>query len=528
MELKRILARDGRSATEQAIALYGRDVLMIANNQVDGQTELIVAIDLHIAAPVVAPVTLHPAPQGGAFADTFERVSLGLEETETDASPGATSTAAIGLLDLASSPSKQLAWAAPAPASALLVASTARLAAAAVLPTAAEPTVDAQSEQQERLRSREIVNLVRQELAVLREELQTARQLGAWQSTLEVKPALRPLVDALQGLGVPAGLRALLTEGIRHASSPSTALAALRSTLLSNIGQRPFARPSQGLHALLGPSGVGKTQMAVRLAQQAAKEIGHDAVALISLADQRPGAWSQIMTLGASMGVDCFKARDMAALAALLVELQDRQLVLIDTAGTEHEALALALKTALPKLQMHAVLPADASLGNVRRILQNGGQAWDSLLLSKLDEAEHPWPLIQGLCDRPLPFGSAGWTHPGAVLDSGLGEHLIDLALKALQPAAQTAATHIAQAGQPTAHASRKPRTRNARAVPPAKAKATSAAAPASPAANAPASAQRPVRSRKISPAIQAAPSVPTAVATPVRRSRTTKVAAHG
>ena len=46
MELKRILARDTRSATEKAMALYGPDVLIISNNRVEGQTELIVALDV--------------------------------------------------------------------------------------------------------------------------------------------------------------------------------------------------------------------------------------------------------------------------------------------------------------------------------------------------------------------------------------------------------------------------------------------------------------------------------------------------
>ena len=46
MELKRILARDTRSATEKAMALFGPDVLIISNNRVEGQTELIVALDL--------------------------------------------------------------------------------------------------------------------------------------------------------------------------------------------------------------------------------------------------------------------------------------------------------------------------------------------------------------------------------------------------------------------------------------------------------------------------------------------------
>lgn len=58
MKLQRIIAKDSRSATEQAIAQYGRDVLVVSNSRVNGMTELIVAIDVepeHSPAPNLRP-----------------------------------------------------------------------------------------------------------------------------------------------------------------------------------------------------------------------------------------------------------------------------------------------------------------------------------------------------------------------------------------------------------------------------------------------------------------------------------------
>ena len=46
MELKRILARDARTANEKAVAQYGPDVLIISSSQVNDLTELIVAVDI--------------------------------------------------------------------------------------------------------------------------------------------------------------------------------------------------------------------------------------------------------------------------------------------------------------------------------------------------------------------------------------------------------------------------------------------------------------------------------------------------
>ena len=39
MELKRILAKDIRRATEKAVALYGQDVLFVSNSRANGMIQ---------------------------------------------------------------------------------------------------------------------------------------------------------------------------------------------------------------------------------------------------------------------------------------------------------------------------------------------------------------------------------------------------------------------------------------------------------------------------------------------------------
>ena len=64
MKLQRILAKDSRSANEQAIAKYGRDVLVVSNNRVNGMTELIVAVDVE---PEQMPPPVMPRGAGEPF-----------------------------------------------------------------------------------------------------------------------------------------------------------------------------------------------------------------------------------------------------------------------------------------------------------------------------------------------------------------------------------------------------------------------------------------------------------------------------
>ena len=70
MELKRILARDLRAATEKAVSLYGTDALVVSHEHVNGQTEVIVAVDLEPAfdraSLELAEAEAHGPSAGGA------------------------------------------------------------------------------------------------------------------------------------------------------------------------------------------------------------------------------------------------------------------------------------------------------------------------------------------------------------------------------------------------------------------------------------------------------------------------------
>ena len=72
-----------------------------------------------------------------------------------------------------------------------------------------EPEVDVAALQAQRdaARSREIVDLVRDEIAALRREFSLSQRLNPWQDTLPIAPAVKPLIAALSEAGIPTGLR---------------------------------------------------------------------------------------------------------------------------------------------------------------------------------------------------------------------------------------------------------------------------------------------------------------------------------
>ena len=432
MELKRILARDSRTATAKAIELYGRDALIVSNERVNGQAEVIVAVDISATSfdlddripsqQLSASMNSNTLPPGvkkrsaRAF-DSVLRASLA-EDDMGGMDEGTDALAAAGLL--------------PGVQAGKLVS---------------QPLTEAE-EQSGSLRAREIVALVREELAEMRREFRISRHLGSWQSGQQVPEAIRPLVDAMSDQGVPAAMRGLMTDQIVECESTADALQTLRSTLHSAMQRDSTAASSVtanllgGIQIIAGPSGGGKTLMVSRLAQHHAEQLGAEQVAVISYRDHRPGAWSQIQTLCARAGVDCYRVADSSVLKTLMEELGNRKLILIDTAGIEMARNLESLCKLLPSAVCHLLLPVDASVTTIRHFLEQPAVLWKSLMLSKLDESGNPWPMVQALCNHRVALSYVSESaQPGQMCQPADTAALIELALAVITPPALSSAT---------------------------------------------------------------------------------------
>ncbi len=382
MELKRILAKDLRRATEKAVKLYGDDVLFISNAKVNGQHEVIVAVDVApelepeawlSPRPVAAPAPAAAAADGARFGDALQQSmkELGAADDEED--------------DVTYQP------AARAPQRPATASSDARSA----------------EDHRDYIRGREIVDMVRDELAAIRREFKLAQRVAAWQTEATAHGAVRPLVAALAEASIPVSLRTLLVDHVGGMDDLDQAKQALHAHLVKSLGEHWAKLPQRGVHAIAGPAGAGKTMMVARLARAAAERKGTESVAVISYCDQRAGAWSQIQMLCAQAGVDCLRANDPDTLKMLLGELGGRQLVLIDTPGVEVLAKMEQIRACDAEIGCHLVLPADAAGTTLRRLLVDVPFAWTSLMASRMDEATQPWALIQTLCEKPVPLSAA-------------------------------------------------------------------------------------------------------------------------
>lgn len=428
MELKRILARDTRSATEKAMALFGPDVLIISNNRVEGQTELIVALDV-------------------AQASLDELLETDLE-AQSQESNSVTVTAKGPRQRMSNTPSSlnspfsdhlhQLLQ--PASRMAQLVE--------------AEPIANVSKEHlltqgREQVRSQEIVSLVREELAALRQEFRLSQQTANWQMNQYWPVHIQPLVQAMTEAAVPTALRALLQEGLREQPTLDSALDSIRAQLTHNLERPQEGFPNKGVHVMAGLSGSGKTLMVAKAAQQVALHYGTEYVAVVSYHDMRAGAWSQTQMLCAQLGVDCFRAGSPETLKLLLDELSPRRMIVIDTPGVQMSERLAEILQICPEAGLHAVVPADSSAVTLSRIMLKYKLPWQSLMISKLDEANSPWPLIQFLIAEGaqcvVSAGGGSDKISDGLKSSGL-QKLINMAMAQLSPTLDAFGADLTQA----------------------------------------------------------------------------------
>lgn len=458
MELKRILARDTRSATDQAMAMYGPDVLIISNNRVSGQTELVVALDLAAdsANSVLneeMPTVMPTVPAVAASPEKMEKIEA------KEATPSITDNAFGDHLHVLLT--RGAVVSAPVPAEVAQVKTPAEVKKTAIKAAPVEkkksvrkvaapsakkapppkllPKEEFRADgQHEQIRSQEIVSLVREELAALRREFRLSHQTMGWESQQRWSEPIAPIVENLVQSAMPFELRTLLLDGLKEQNTFKQAVKSIRDTLMCNLKRPQAALPTTGVHLLAGPSGAGKTLMVARLAQQMALAEGSEKVAVVSFQDTRAGAWSQTQMLCAQSGVDSFRATNVDTLKLVLEELSSRQLVLIDTASVQMTERLMDVVTVLPAVSLHAVVPADASAVTLKRVLHDSKMNWSSLMISKVDESSAPWALLQFLTQDATKLSLSVGSCSDRVAAGGMEMSpavLVNLAIAQLTPA---------------------------------------------------------------------------------------------
>ena len=346
MELKRVLGKDNRQAMEEVVRLYGPDALVVSGHKVNGKFELIIAVDIEadprlIDVPDSELAIDEPKAPIAKVADTsFKKVLHGEDEPSL-----------IG----SSTPSS------------------------------------------ESLRAKEIVELFREEIQVLKREIQETRKASAWHMQMANPQTLTVWQKALMDHSIPSRLRTLLIDSLADIEEPEQAEAELHAILNGGItSATELPEDISGVHAFFGPSGSGKTTLIGKLARMATDRFDPEKIAVVSYADQKIGAWNQMQVMASQSGIQCFRADSPDMLKTVLREVAHFDCILIDTSGVDITRHHAEVSQYAPDALIHLVVATEISRSSTERLF-NEGLAWDSVNVTKLDESNDAWVLLDAL-----------------------------------------------------------------------------------------------------------------------------------
>lgn len=179
----------------------------------------------------------------------------------------------------------------------------------------------------------------------------------------------------------------------------------------------------QAAAALVGPSGVGKTLMIVRLAISEGLALGRD-VMIVAAPDRRFGSGERLRWFCSMLDLDFREPRDLDEFTSLLDRRPASGLVLIDTPGLGLQDFArdrplVDLLGAHPAIRKHLVLSATATVEQLGAVSKRFAPFCPSrLIYTRLDEAERLGPALShaAISAIPISYWGTGQEVPGDVL----------------------------------------------------------------------------------------------------------------
>ena len=369
MNVRKFIAATARDALRKVRETLGPDAIILSNRGIPGGVEImaVAASDMEMIVP---PARDSLRPSGGIDARAVTAPRRGSADDPAASRPTAAARRQESARADAAMPPLAVPERLPAsPPSPGDSASTA--AGAAVVPAAVLDEI------------RSLRRIVEHQLAGF-----------AWGEGARSEPVkteiLRQMLDA--GFS-PRFARELLAELPRQLDA-AQALAWVRGRaergMLTIDGERDIVDQG-GTYALVGPTGVGKTTTAAKLAARCVLRHGARKLALVTTDGYRIGAHEQLRIYGRILGVPVHLARDAKDLRAILHDLRHTHMVLIDTMGMSQrdrmvgEQVAMFRDSDVRALLLLAATGRGDTLDDVVRAYSGVGLA--GCVLTKVDEA---------------------------------------------------------------------------------------------------------------------------------------------
>ena len=223
-------------------------------------------------------------------------------------------------------------------------------------------------------------------------------------------------------------------RGKRTALARAVTDAALR---LIRTGGTSEGLPARKAVAFVGPTGVGKTTAAAKLAARLAFE-KKKKVMLITTDTHRIGAVEQLKTYAGLMGLPFRIAAQPSDLQRAILEQSQRDYILIDTTGCSPRGMEpvqdlMRFFQESTGIERHLVLSANTKPLDMQEVIDRFGICEpDHLLFTKLDETSTFGPIFNELVrtQKPLSYVADGQRVPED-LHLLSGDQIVDIVLNA-------------------------------------------------------------------------------------------------
>ena len=401
MKIRRFFGKDMREALSQVKNELGSDAVIMSNRKVADGIELVAAYDKEPVAKLSVP----PKPKA-PVAKQSEGGLPTLSEIIGDDGPDtlrallekqAEQKAAVAeRVEAANAEAEKRAPAKPAPK---------------VAPVKQETQVfDAENEEAELSGGGSLAD-IRAEIASLRNVLQFQLADMQQQQHSRLKPQQRYLLQQLCDMGISQTLAAQLVTYTPAECNEREAWLYLLKLLSNRLAtNNDDILTQQGVVALVGPTGTGKTTTIAKLAARYAQKYGADQVALITIDTYRIAAYEQLATYGKIIGCPVRKAQSGEQLADLLFQLRNKRLVLIDTAGFSQRDSRLISQLATfgqvsgQQVKNYLVVQGNTQQATLKHII-NAYKSIDlqGCIITKLDECYSLGEVISNVIEAQLP-----------------------------------------------------------------------------------------------------------------------------
>lgn len=252
---------------------------------------------------------------------------------------------------------------------------------------------------------------VMSELKTMRGMLEEQLASLAWGDAGRRDPTKTKLLRAMLDSGFSAALVRRVLEKLPAGRELEQAQKWIQTALALNLrvaAERDTLVERGGVYALVGPTGVGKTTTAAKLAARCVVKHGADKLALLTTDSYRIGGHEQLRIYGRLLGVTVQAVKDAEDLRVALSELRNKHLVLIDTAGVgqrdqlvgEQESM---LKRGGAEVQRILLLNATCSGGTLEDVARAfHAETVYGAIITKIDESTHLGVVLDAAIRRGL------------------------------------------------------------------------------------------------------------------------------